>query len=112
MKIYIAGPMTGLPEFNRPAFYGVMREINHAKAVPLNPAILPDGLEQHEYMALCIEMVKMARCAGDAAGVGRQRRRLRRVRPGQEAGQAHPDDAGTVVFSGQGKAGKDEGEAA
>ena len=60
MKIYIAGPMTGLPELNRPAFYGVMREINHAKAVPLNPAILPDGLEQHEYMAICIEMVKMA----------------------------------------------------
>ena len=28
--------------------------------VALNPAILPDGLEQHEYMALCIEMVKMA----------------------------------------------------
>ena len=27
---------------------------------PLNPAILPDGLEQHEYMAICIEMVKMA----------------------------------------------------
>ncbi|BDC81810.1 DUF4406 domain-containing protein [Aeromonas hydrophila] len=60
MKIYIAGPMTGLPDFNRPAFYGVMREISHAKVVPLNPAILPDGLEQHEYMAICIEMVKIA----------------------------------------------------
>ncbi|MGL5661430.1 MAG: DUF4406 domain-containing protein [Aeromonas sp.] len=59
MKIYISGPMTGLEDFNRPAFYAVERQIRAAGDVPLNPGILPHGLAQHEYMAICIEMVKM-----------------------------------------------------
>ncbi len=56
MKIFISGPMSGLPNFNRDAFNAEAR-LGH---IALNPAILPDGLKQHEYMAICIEMVKMA----------------------------------------------------
>ncbi|ENC6660101.1 DUF4406 domain-containing protein [Aeromonas hydrophila] len=59
-KIYIAGPMSGLPNFNRDAFNLEAERLSALGHVALNPAILPDGLEQHEYMALCIEMVKMA----------------------------------------------------
>lgn len=59
-KIYIAGPMTGLPNFNRDAFNKEALRLQSLGHVELNPAILPDGLEQHEYMAICIEMVKMA----------------------------------------------------
>lgn len=59
-KIYIAGPMTGLPDYNRPAFNAEAQRLQAIGHVPLNPALFPDGLEQHEYMALCIEMVKMA----------------------------------------------------
>ncbi len=59
-KIYIAGPMTGLPNFNRDAFNKEALRLQSLGHVALNPAILPDGLEQHEYMAICIEMVKMA----------------------------------------------------
>ncbi|WP_273767334.1 DUF4406 domain-containing protein [Aeromonas hydrophila] len=59
-KIYIAGPMTGLPNFNRDAFNEEAQRLHALGHVPLNPAILPDGLEQHEYMAICIEMVKVA----------------------------------------------------
>ena len=47
MKTYIAGPMTGLPEFNRPAFNAAAKEIAASGHVPLNPAILPDGLSQY-----------------------------------------------------------------
>lgn len=43
-KVYIAGPMTGLPEFNRPAFFAVADRLVSAGDVPLNPAILPNGL--------------------------------------------------------------------
>lgn len=59
-KIYIAGPISGLPNFNRDAFNAVAHRLLGLSHVALNPAILPDGLEQHEYMAICIEMVKMA----------------------------------------------------
>ena len=59
-KIYIAGPMTGLPNFNRDAFHRETERLQTLGHVALNPAILPDGLEQHQYMAICIEMVKMA----------------------------------------------------
>lgn len=59
-KIYIAGPISGLPNFNRDAFNAEANRLLGLGHVALNPAILPDGLEQHEYMAICIEMVKMA----------------------------------------------------
>ncbi|WEA31661.1 MULTISPECIES: DUF4406 domain-containing protein [Aeromonas] len=59
-KIYIAGPISGLPNFNRDAFNAEAHRLLGLGHVALNPAILPDGLEQHQYMAICIEMVKMA----------------------------------------------------
>ena len=59
-KIYIAGPMSGLPNFNRDAFNAEAHRLLGLGHIALNPAILPDGLEQHQYMAICIEMVKMA----------------------------------------------------
>ena len=60
MKIFISGPMSGLQNFNRDAFNAEAHRLLGLGHVALNPAILPDGLEQHEYMAICIEMVKMA----------------------------------------------------
>ena len=44
MKLYIAGPMTGLPEFNYPAFYRAAEELHAAGFETLNPA-RPDGRE-------------------------------------------------------------------
>ena len=55
-KIYIAGPMSGLPGLNRQAFNRAVRRGN----VALNPAILPDGLEQAEYMDICFAMLRCA----------------------------------------------------
>ncbi|CAI1970441.1 DUF4406 domain-containing protein [Serratia marcescens] len=59
-KVYIAGPMTGLPDFNRPAFFAMAECIKAAGGIPLNPAILPDGLSQAEYMDICIAMIRCA----------------------------------------------------
>ncbi len=59
-KVYIAGPMTGLPDYNRPAFFAAADELVNGGDTPLNPAILPDGLSQADYMAICIAMLQRA----------------------------------------------------
>lgn len=38
MKLYIAGPMTGLPEFNYPAFFDAARRLEAVGVEPINPA--------------------------------------------------------------------------
>ena len=60
MKVYIAGPMTGLPHFNRPAFNQAALNLSFEKHVPLNPAILPDGLTEADYMAVGLTMLQRA----------------------------------------------------
>lgn len=59
-KVYIAGPMTGIKDFNRPAFFEMAKEIECTDAIALNPAILPGGLKQSEYMDICFAMVRAA----------------------------------------------------
>lgn len=59
-SIYIAGPMTGIPELNRPAFNEVEKELTgHGYAV-LNPAAMPLGLQESSYMDICLAMVRAA----------------------------------------------------
>lgn len=58
MKVYIAGPMAGILEYNRPAFHQAAAEIAKAGHIALNPAILPGGLSQGEYMDICCAMVR------------------------------------------------------
>ncbi|MGU5544106.1 DUF4406 domain-containing protein [Aeromonas veronii] len=58
--VYIAGPMSGLPEYNRPAFNTEALHQQQKGHVVLNPVTLPDGLTQQQYMGICIEMVKIA----------------------------------------------------
>ncbi|WP_411197276.1 DUF4406 domain-containing protein [Klebsiella variicola] len=60
MKIYIAGPMTGLPFFNRPTFHDAESILVSGGHVVLNPAVLPGGLEQREYMDICCAMIRCA----------------------------------------------------
>ncbi|AOT26266.1 DUF4406 domain-containing protein [Vibrio anguillarum] len=59
-KIYIAGPMTGLPEFNKPEFFKAEFKLKCESYTVLNPAILPDGLQHHEYMEICLPMVRVS----------------------------------------------------
>lgn len=60
MKVYIAGPMTNKPHFNRPAFFAAAERLAEAGDIPLNPAVLPDGLSQADYMTICMAMLQRA----------------------------------------------------
>lgn len=60
MKIYIAGPMTGHDNYNRYAFdKEAFRMIGEGHCV-LNPAMLPNGLTEPEYMDICLAMLRCA----------------------------------------------------
>lgn len=61
MKIYIAGPMTGYENYNRDAFNDAAKTLTHGeKQIALNPAILPSGLNQGQYMDICFAMIRAA----------------------------------------------------
>lgn len=56
--IYIAGPMTGMPNYNREAFFKKAMELRRQGYVVLTPSVLPAGLSQHHYMDICLAMVR------------------------------------------------------
>lgn len=58
--IYVAGPMSGIKNFNRPLFNMVAAELSDQGHSVLNPATLPDGLSQGQYMQICLPMVAVA----------------------------------------------------
>lgn len=60
MIIYICGPMTGIKDFNRPAFNIIAALLEEGGDVALNPAVLPSGLSQFQYMDICLAMLRSA----------------------------------------------------
>lgn len=58
--IYIAGPMSGIKDHNRPLFNMAAAELTEQGHRVLNPATLPDGLSQGQYMQICLPMVAVA----------------------------------------------------
>lgn len=57
MKIYIAGPITGIPEY-RETFGAAADKLAAEGHTVLNPATLPDGLEYAEYMDIGMAMLR------------------------------------------------------
>lgn len=60
MIIYICGPMTGIKDFNRPAFNITAALLEEGGDVVLNPAVLPSGLSQFQHMDICMAMLRSA----------------------------------------------------
>lgn len=48
--VYLSGPMSGLPNFNREAFFRAEEKLNNMGFATINPAILPEGWEYKAYM--------------------------------------------------------------
>ena len=59
LKFYIAGKITGDPEY-REKFGRVEAYIRELGGIALNPALLPDGLSQGDYMRICFAMLDCA----------------------------------------------------
>lgn len=59
MKVYIAGKITGDRRY-RAKFREAAKALEEAGHVVLNPATLPDGLTDGDYMRICMAMVDAA----------------------------------------------------
>lgn len=62
MKYYIAGPMTGYENYNREAFNAAAKMLESENHIAINPAVLPGGLSQSDYMDICLAMVRACDC--------------------------------------------------
>lgn len=58
--IYIAGPMAGIENKNRPAFAEAADQLRRIGFSVLNPAVLPDNMPAERYMPICLAMVQAA----------------------------------------------------
>ncbi|WP_158780731.1 DUF4406 domain-containing protein [Pantoea sp. BAV 3049] len=58
--IFISGPMTGLPYFNRDAFNCAEKQLSDLDFIVLNPAVFPDGLQHGQYMVMTLAMLGQA----------------------------------------------------
>ena len=59
MKIYIAGKITGDPAY-RDKFAAAEIQLGGQGHVVLNPAELPEGMAQADYMRICFAMIDVA----------------------------------------------------
>ena len=79
MRLYVAGPMAGLPEFNYPLFRAVAADLRQRGYDVENPADnvppVPDGTaaQWHDYMR--VALAQMLTCEGVALLSGWQRSR-------------------------------------
>lgn len=60
MIVYIAGPMTSKPGKNRERFAAAEEYLKAKGHVVLNPAILPEGLDEERYLPICLDMIDAA----------------------------------------------------
>lgn len=58
LRVYIAGPMSQLPNKNREAFFAAAEKLEKAGFEPVNPATLPNKGNYMKRLDRCLEMLK------------------------------------------------------
>lgn len=58
--IYIAGPMSGMPDLGRKHIREAEKRLKEAGYIVLNPSALPKGMEKDRYMPICLAMLEAA----------------------------------------------------
>jgi len=56
-KVFIAGPMSGIAEFNHPLFFAAEEYLVEQGAKVMHPAVLPKGFGHDEYMSITVPMM-------------------------------------------------------
>ncbi len=56
-KVYIAGPMRGIPDRNHPLFFIAESYLKENGAKVMNPAVLPKGFAHEAYSAIGVHMM-------------------------------------------------------
>lgn len=59
MKVYIAGRISGVPDYWYP-FGRAEQQLHDQGFVVLNPARLPEGMSKADYMRVCLAMIDSA----------------------------------------------------
>lgn len=56
--VYIAGPMTGLPDYNRAAFFAAARWIrDNTDFVPVHTAWMESGFQERDYLTMALHLL-------------------------------------------------------
>ena len=58
--LFISGPMNGFPNKNREKFKEIEELATSLGYTVLNPAVLPDGLNNEDYLPICLSMLEAA----------------------------------------------------
>ena len=56
--VYIAGPVSGIEDLNRPAFERAEYLIKECSGYALSSRQLPEGMTQESYMDICFAMIR------------------------------------------------------
>jgi hypothetical protein len=60
--VYLSGAMTGIVDYNHPAFNQMESKLVDQGCVVINPAVLPLGLKDEHYMDIAMAMVRSCDC--------------------------------------------------
>lgn len=60
LKVFLSGPISSRMETYKAEFADAARIVSEAGHLPLNPATLPIGMEQRDYMRICLAMLDSA----------------------------------------------------